>query len=231
MVFQKTLLLFLVLLPAVFSSDSAGAQGKPECYGVVRFATDSGRIKAIPYSYILMHNPLDFKILSDSSIVMTAGKGTDLHNSASGSYAKGNAPKFLFTPDTDFDFSARIKPSFDKQYDGGAVLVYSDTDNWAKILFQNTGTKLILGTSVVKNKITDDSYFNIPQNTEIYLRVRKTGRVYTFYTSQDGKEWSVVRDFVYSAPANMKIGFYSQSPVGSACKVEYTDIRYTGVKK
>ncbi|HXI00078.1 MAG TPA: DUF1349 domain-containing protein [Sphingobacteriaceae bacterium] len=234
MILIKSFLRFFILLPffgmtVVFLSDNARAQGQSKGNG--SYTADSGRIRDLPSPYILLDKPQEFKILSDNSLLMTAGKQTDLHNSASGSYSKGNAPKFLFTPHNDFDFSARIKPVFDNQYDGGAILVYTDRDNWAKILFQNTGSKLILGTSVVKNKVTDDSYFNIPNNREIYLRVKKSGIVYTFLASQDGKEWSVVRNFVYSKPKNIKIGFYSQSPMGSECKVEYADISYKGIKK
>ena len=185
----------------------------------------AGSIKAIP-PFVVVDKVKEIKAISDNSLVMIAGEKTDLHNPASGTSFFNNAPKLLFTPGNDFDFSAKVKPDFEGRYDGGAVLVYSDRDNWAKILFKFTGDKLILGNSVVKNKITDDSYFNIPQNREIYLRVRKVGRVFTFLTSQDGKQWDVVRDFVYHKPENMKIGFYSQSPVGKDCEVVYSEISY-----
>lgn len=187
----------------------------------------AGSIKAIP-PFVVVDKMKSIKILSDSALVLTAAEKTDLHNPASGTSFFNNAPKLLFTPAKDFDFSAKVKPDFDGRYDGGAVLIYSDRDNWAKILFQNTGDKLLLGNSVVRNKITDDSYFNIPQNKEIYLRVRKVGKVFTFLTSQDGKQWDVVRDFVYHKTENMMIGFYSQSPVGEDCEVEYSEIRFTG---
>lgn len=206
-------LLFLLLIPTLLKAQN------PEVY--------SGSIKAMP-PFIVIDKMKEVKILSDSALIMIAGEKTDLHNPASGTAFFNNAPKLLFTPAKDFDFSAKVKPDFDGRYDGGAVLVYSDKDNWAKILFQYTGDKLILGNSVVKNKITDDSYFNIPQNREIYLRVTKVGRVFTFLTSQNGKQWDVVRNFVYHKIENMMIGFYSQSPVGEDCAVEYSEIRYTG---
>ncbi|WP_411273039.1 DUF1349 domain-containing protein [Daejeonella sp.] len=186
-----------------------------------------GTLPGLP-PFVVVDKVKEFKILSSDALIMTAGEKTDLHNPASGTAFFNNAPKFLFTPDNDFDFSAKVKPDFEGRYDGGAILIYSDRDNWAKILFQNTGDKLLLGNSVVKNKVTDDSYFNIPQNREVYLRVRKVGRVFTFLTSQDGKQWDVVRDFVYHKTDNMMIGFYSQSPIGTDCEVEYSEIKYTG---
>ncbi|MEJ7780903.1 MAG: DUF1349 domain-containing protein [Daejeonella sp.] len=187
----------------------------------------AGTMKGLP-PFVVVDQPKEFKVLSENSLVMTAAQKTDLHNPASGTAFFNNAPKFLFTPARDFDFSAKIKSDFKGRYDGGAILIYSDVQNWAKILIQNTGDNLILGNSIVRNRITDDSYFNIPQNKEIYLRLRKAGRVFTFLTSQDGKQWDVVRDFVYHKTENMKIGFYSQSPVGPECRVEYSEIAYTG---
>ncbi len=187
-------------------------------------------VKAIPYPYTLLENPKEFKVLSDNDIVMTAGKETDLHNPANGSYFRHNAPKFLFTPDANFVFSARVKPSFENQYDGGAILLYSDSENWAKVLLQYIDNKPILGISVVKDKITDDAYF-IPQGKDVFLRITKTGKVFNFLTSPDGKEWTLIREFVYHKPEQLKIGFYSQSPVGNSCQVEFSDITYSGNKK
>ena len=209
--------LILFLFPAIVTAQTKDDPGK----------AIAGKIKSLP-PFIVIDGVKEFRVLSDEAVEMTADTKTDLHNPASGTAFFGNAAKFLFTPAKDFDFSAKVKPDFEDRYDGGAVLIYSDRDNWAKILFQYTGDKLILGNSVVKNKITDDSYFNIPQNKEIYLRVRKVGRVFTFLTSQDGKQWDVVRNFVYNKPENMKIGFYSQSPIGPDCKVVYSEIKYEG---
>src|SRR5689334_22849275 len=70
-------------------------------------------LESLPSPYTLVDEPKEFKILSKNSLLMTAGKETDLHNPANGSYIRHNAPKFLFTPDKDFDFSAFVKPQFD----------------------------------------------------------------------------------------------------------------------
>ena len=187
-------------------------------------------IKAIPHPYTLLENPNEFKVLSDNAIVMTAGKETDLHNPADGSYYRQNAPKFLFTPDANFVFSARVKPSFENQYDGGAILLYSDRENWAKVLLQYIDKKPILGISVVKDKVTDDAYF-IPPGKDVFLRIMKRGKVFNFLTSPDGKTWTVIREFVYHKPEQLRIGFYSQSPIGSSCRVEFADITYSGTKE
>ena len=216
--FMKTLLFISALcLPCLVASGQANSQSNIP-------------IKAIPYSYTLLENPKEFKVLSDNAIVMTAGKETDLHNPANGSYYRHNAPKFLFTPDANFVFSARVKPSFENQYDGGAILLYSDSENWAKVLLQYIDHKPVLGISVVKDQITDDAYF-IPHGKDVFLRVTKAGKVFNFLTSPDGKDWTVIREFVYHKPELLKIGFYAQSPVGNSCQVEFSDITYSGTKE
>jgi hypothetical protein len=215
---MKTLLFISALcLPCLVASGQANSQSNIP-------------IKAIPYSYTLLENPKEFKVLSDNAIVMTAGKETDLHNPANGSYYRHNAPKFLFTPDANFVFSARVKPSFENQYDGGAILLYSDSENWAKVLLQYIDHKPVLGISVVKDQITDDAYF-IPHGKDVFLRVTKAGKVFNFLTSPDGKDWTVIREFVYHKPELLKIGFYAQSPVGNSCQVEFSDITYSGTKE
>ena len=190
----------------------------------------SVNIKSIPNSCFLLDDVKSFKVLSDNSLHLEAGKQTDLHIPASGLYNRTNAPKFLFKPDDNFEFSAHIIPDFQGKYDGGALLVYTDKRNWAKILIQYTGTKYLLGMSVVRNKITDDAYYEIANQKHIFLKVTKHNKVFQFYSSLDGKSWNMMREFKYEHPENFKIGFYSQSPVGAGCKVEYSDIVYTKLK-
>ena len=216
--FMKTLLFLSVLcLPCLTVSGQASIKSNTP-------------IKAIPYPYTLLENPKEFKVIADNAIVLTAGKETDLHNPANGSYYRHNAPKFLFTPDPNFVFSARVEPSFENQYDGGAILLYSDSENWAKVLLEYMDNKPMLGISVIKDKITDDAYF-IPLGKDVFLRVTKVGKVFNFLTSPDGKEWTVIREFVYHKPEKLKIGFYAQSPIGNSCQVEFSDITYSGTKE
>lgn len=212
---KKLLSLFILCLPPFMVSCQPSTKS-------------NASLKAIPYPYTLLENPKEFKVLSDNAIIMTAGKETDLHNPANGSYFRHNAPKFLFTPDANFVFSAKVKPSFENQYDGGALLLYSDTENWAKVLLQYIDKKPVLGISVVKDKITDDAYF-IPPGKDVFLRITKTGKVFNFLTSPDGKTWTLIREFVYHKPDQVKIGFYSQSPIGNSCQVEYSDITYKSI--
>src|SRR5687767_12728987 len=89
----------------------------------------------------------------DDHVTFTAGKETDLYCFVDGNDYVNKVPKLLFTPHADCIFSASIKPDFKNVYVGGAILIYSDGGNWAKLLFEkhDNGT-LGLGASLVKGK-------------------------------------------------------------------------------
>jgi len=191
---------------------------------------DAFSIKAVPHSWKLWEGTVPVEIVSDSSFALTAGKGTDLHYPASGSFRHRNAPKVLFTPANSFELSARLQPRFGNRYDGGALLLYSDTTQWVKILFQWTGDKAILGMSVVKEGITDDSYYAALDSSKVYLKLKKTGDVCAFYMSANGITWNLTRQFVYKASPYTGLGFYVQSPVGTQCRVLFSEIHYTALR-
>lgn len=191
---------------------------------------DSIKLKAIPLPLFWIHNPKDYKILSDDAVSITAGNGTDLYTFVDGTYYTNNAPKLLFTPDTNFIFSARIKPAFNSIYDGGAIILYSDSLNWAKVLFEQLNEDTWgIGSSVVSDKRTDDSYHIHTYHKQVWVKLAKSGDIFNFYHSSDGKQWALVRTFHYDNPEKIKIGFYAQSPKGTECTVEFSDIRYKGV--
>lgn len=184
----------------------------------------------IPFALEWMGKQNVFKADSNQ-IVLTAGPKTDLYAFVDGSYYVNNAPKVLFTPDSNFIFSAKIKPDFKSVFDGGAILVYTDSLNWAKVLFEKhdditTG----LGVSLVRDRRGDDSYHPIPATDAVYVKVARSGRIFNFYYSLDGSSWKLLRTFPYEKVEGLKIGFYAQSPKGDECTVHFTDIEYSGKK-
>jgi regulation of enolase protein 1 (concanavalin A-like superfamily) len=210
--------LFIILFTSAFFNLSA--------------QTDAGlQINAISKPLSWDVKPLEYKTTANS-ITIKAGKETDLYSFVDASYYVNNAPKMLFTPDSGFVFSAKIKPAFKSLYDGGAILVYSDEGNWAKALFeQHNDGSFGLGVSLVEEKRGDDSYHAVKlEANEVSVKVARSGNVFCFYYATDGKTWKLLRTFPYRKFENMRIGFYAQSPKGENCTVEFLDIRYKGQK-
>ena len=183
-------------------------------------------VDSLPTALYLVDSAVAVKILSADAVQLTAGKGTDLHNPASGAFRKSNAPKLLFSPHQNFDLWVKVAPQFKNRYDGGAIILYSDRANWAKLLFQYTGSGYVTGMSVVKNYQTDDSYYPAPDTAALYLRLKKVKDVCSFYTSVNGQQWNLTRQFTYTLKEKTSAGFYAQSPVGNECAVLFSEIRY-----
>jgi uncharacterized protein len=187
-------------------------------------------IESIPYKLSWEGNPVTQKS-GKNNVTITAGKETDQYCFVDGNYYTNTAPKLLFTPDSNFVLTTKIVPQFKSVYDGGAILIYSDPSNWAKLLFEmNEDKTLALGSSIVRNKSGDDSYHIAVSSREVYVRLARSGKIFNFYYSLDGKKWNLLRTFPYSQFENMRIGFYAQSPKGESCTVEFNEIRYKGEK-
>jgi uncharacterized protein len=187
-------------------------------------------IQSIPAKQVWDKKPLQFAA-GKNNIRITAGKETDLYCFVDGNYYTNTAPKLLFTPDSNFVLTAKIIPDFKSVYDGGAILVYSDDSNWAKLLFEmNDDKTLALGSSLVKNRRGDDNYHTIIDKNEVFVRLARSGKIFNFYYSKDGSKWNLLRTFPYEKFDNLKIGFYAQSPKGESCTVQFNDITYKGEK-
>ncbi|RPD42836.1 DUF1349 domain-containing protein [Chitinophaga barathri] len=192
-------------------------------------ASDSLRLKAIPHPLSWNAQPAGVSIRSANAFSMKAAKGTDLYSFVDGSFYVHQVPMLLFKPDTAFIFSARIKPQFKALYDGAAILLYNDSSNWAKLLLEKMDDGSVsIGSSVVRNRVTDDNYHRSAPTGEIYLKAVRSGKIYCFYSSADGKTWNLLRTFSLSNPDSLRIGFYAQSPKGEGLTVEVTDLRYKG---
>jgi uncharacterized protein len=188
------------------------------------------RIDGIPFPLSWESMPLDFKV-SKNSISIKAGKETDFYSFVDGSFYITNAPKILFKPDSNFIFSAKIKPDFKSVYDGGALLIYADAENWAKVLFEMHEDKSVgLGVSVVDDKHGDDSYHGHLTGEAVFVKIARSGNIFNFYHSADGKTWTLTRTFPFDKKSDVRIGFYAQSPKGESCTVDFSEISYKGTK-
>ncbi|MGC4038984.1 MAG: DUF1349 domain-containing protein [Chitinophagaceae bacterium] len=183
-------------------------------------------ISGISKQWTWLNKAKEFKS-DQNSISITADKGTDQYVTLDGKYESHNAPKVFFTPDKDFIFSAKLNTPFDSLYDGGGIMLYADNGNYAKFLFEKADASTIMVTSsVVTQKQSDDNYHAVINAKEVYLKVATSGKTICFYYSADGKTWNIVRTFAFKQRAAMKLGFQAQSPLGPSCTVDFSEIQY-----
>ena len=96
-------------------------------------------------------------------------------------YNADNAPKLLFTPDSNFVLTASIKHSFAKKWDGGALVLKQDSLHWIKFCFERdyTGAKRVV--SVVTKDIYDDCNSLAIQSNRVFYKIAKAGKVIMLY--------------------------------------------------
>jgi regulation of enolase protein 1 (concanavalin A-like superfamily) len=202
----------------------AGAQAKDDAAGARTF-----RLDAIP---LALHTTLaaDRLTASGDSLALQAQHGTDLFASFDGRDVADNTARALFQPQGDFILSARVGAGFGKPYDGAALVVYADRTHWAKLLFEKskvTGHGVV--TSTVANGAGDDAQHARIDADSVYLKIARVKEMVVFYSSVDGKSWTMDRTFGFPSALPLQVGFSAQSPESDSYTGRYAQIRYRPV--
>ncbi len=180
-------------------------------------------IAAIPYPLESNTPPKQ----TAGALELTATKGTDLYANTDGTKLADHTARAMFTPVGDFIFSAKVSGSFKQAYEGGALIVYADAKNWAKLLFENPKTgKPGVSSTVSKGGIGDDAHHGLRGPGATYLKIARLKDMYVFYTSADGAVWNMVRTVGLPSATPVTIGFSVQSPMSPEFAAQFTDIRF-----
>jgi regulation of enolase protein 1 (concanavalin A-like superfamily) len=174
-------------------------------------------IPSIPHELIWENNPLHFEFTKGDLIIEAAEK-TDMFRDPNATYNTDNAPKLLFQADSNFVLTASIGHVFESKWDGGALVLKSDSAHWIKFCFEKdyTGAKRVV--SVVTKDISDDCNSISISSSKIYYKMAKASNVITLYYSLDQKSWFLVRHLQIDFKQPLWVGFLAQSPTGKAVK-------------
>lgn len=183
------------------------------------------KINAIPHPLTWENKPLNYSIKNDELIIV-AGEKTDMFRDPNVTYNTDNAPKLMFTADEDFVLTTAIDHSFSNKWDGGAIVLKSDSINWVKFCFEKDYTGAHRVVSVVTKNISDDSNSIEINSNKAFFKMAKAGNVITLYCSNDGSKWFLVRHLQFNARPGFKVGFLAQSPTGNKCEVKFSEINY-----
>jgi uncharacterized protein len=186
---------------------------------------DTLKISSIPHILTWYNSPLQYSIQNET-LTIVAGPKTDMFRDPNVTYNTDNAPKLLFKADTNFVFSTAIQHSFRNKWDGGAIVLIEDSLNWIKFCFEKdyTGAKRVV--SVVTKNSSDDCNSVKIKRKKIFYKIARAGNVITMYYSMNNKKWFLVRHLQFNNTKRLTIGFLAQSPTGTQCKVQFSDIRY-----
>jgi regulation of enolase protein 1 (concanavalin A-like superfamily) len=184
------------------------------------------RLNAVP-SVLTLDNPGMARVSGDR-LILTAPKGSDLYTSADGGHGTLTAPRVTFPADGDFIFSAKAEAPFAANYDGPGLVLWNGDDYWAKLLFERLDETHSVVSSSFATPISDNSYHTRLSGDvhAIWLKVVRAGRSVFFYTSLDGKDWQILRDFAVDPDRRLQVGFLSQSPLGEQFTATFSDIHF-----
>lgn len=163
-------------------------------------------------------------------LTLVAGAKTDMFRDPNVTYNTDNAPKLLFRPDSNFVLTVAIEHSFASKWDGGALVLKSDSLHWVKFCFEKDYTGAHRVVSVVTNNISDDCNSVSIRGNKVFYKIAKADNVITLYYSLDGQRWLLIRHFQFDAKPGFTAGFLAQSPTGQQCTVRFSNIRYRAVK-
>jgi len=197
--------------------------------GNISIPMDSTQLPSIPHHLSWENKPKSFSI-HDDGFTIEAGEKTDMFRDPNVAYNTDNAPKLLFAADSDFVLSCAIEHGFKNKWDGGAIVLKSDSLNWIKFCFEKdyTGAKRIV--SVVTKNISDDCNGPEMNAGKAFFKVAKAGHVITLYCSADGVKWLLIRHLQFEVKPGFNVGFLAQSPTGKNCTVSFSGIKYQAKK-
>jgi regulation of enolase protein 1 (concanavalin A-like superfamily) len=188
-------------------------------------AQKTDNLTAIPHKLFWENKPVSYSIVNNE-LTIVGGEKTDMFRDPNVTYNTDNAPKLLFKADEDFVFSAAIEHSFSNKWDGGAILIKSDSLNWVKFCFEKDYTGARRVVSVVTKNISDDCNSVEINGDKVVYKIAKAGNVVTLYYSIDAVKWFLVRHLQFDAKPGFHVGFLAQSPTGTRCEVKFSNIKY-----
>ena len=185
------------------------------------------RVDGIPRE-MQMYNTAAGIEIDGNTVTLTGGEGSRLYVDPTLSSRADSAPMLLFSPDETFMLSCKVSAGLNSVFDAGVLVLYADSDNWAKFCLEYSVEEKPILVSVVNNTLSDDCDHFVMDSNEMYMRISGLGGgVYGMHYSLDGKVWKFVRYFHMNTSKEVKVGFLSQSPRGNSCTTVFSDIKYS----
>ncbi len=183
-------------------------------------------LTAIPYATSISSEQGKL-VQQGQDLVITAYKGTDLFNDMFSGVNKDNAPRLLFQPKGDFIFSAKLSGKFAGKYDGGALIVYGDSNSYGKLTFERGHDGQQSLWSTVTSKRADDVQHRGIKSDSLYLKVARVGKMCFLYSSADGKTWDMLRSFTLDNSQDLQVGVMAQAPEAESFSLNVSEIRFS----
>lgn len=163
--------------------------------------------------------------VKDGKLVLKSNAKCDNFNDPNGKLSNNTAPVLLTKVQNNkpFTFSAKVTPTFKDKYDAGTMYIYLNQNWWFKFAFERDERSRTRAVTVRTNETSDDNNHDIIDKTSIYMKISSDTKTVGFYYSVDKKNWQLVRVFRNDYPAELWLGFSTQSPVGKGTTATFED--------
>jgi hypothetical protein len=182
-------------------------------------------IASLPHTLFWDNRPVSYSI-KGNTLTLVAGEKTDMFRDPNVTYNTDNAPKLLFKADENFVLTASIEHTFASKWDGGALVIKSDSLHWVKFCYEKDYTGARRVVSVVTKNVSDDCNSVELTANKVFYKIAKAGNVITLYYSVDDKSYYLVRHLQFDFDKEIHVGFLAQSPTGKTCEVKFGSIHY-----
>ncbi|NMB18988.1 MAG: DUF1349 domain-containing protein [Erysipelothrix sp.] len=167
--------------------------------------------------------------IKDGIVTITSDPETDLWSKTYYNNSEDNAPMLLHKTKEQFftfSFSLKIKPTY--EFDQAGIIIFEDSDNWAKCSAEFIDPeKQLLGSVVTNLGYSDWSTKDIPGDTEkIYYRLSRRESDFLFESSLDGANFEQMRIFhMHTVEEEVSFGIYIASPWDVRFDAEFSDLK------
>lgn len=182
-------------------------------------------IPGLQQSFEWVGKPVEVEF-GDRSIVMSATPQTDWFTDPETSQVVATASALVCSPKTEFTLATHVDVSFTSAFDAGALVLWSNTQSWAKLAFEYSPQSQPMIVSVVTRGESDDCNAVVIDSSSVWLRISGLGDAHAFHYSTDGEQWHFVRYFRLDTYGSVDVGFEVQSPLGGGCVARFSKISY-----
>jgi len=176
--------------------------------------------------YRWMNRP-KHSVVEKHRLIIETEPGTDFWQRTYYGFQNNNAPAFMQEVEGDFSFVVRTE--FEEswfKYDQCGLLLYIDSENWAKVSveFENDSISR-LGSVVTNLGYSDWATSDVPSDiSEMWYRVNRRGQDFYIENSVDGKNYKQMRMLhMHKESAKVQIGVYACSPLKSSFNAVFSE--------
>lgn len=174
-----------------------------------------------------IHPPKHSQV-TPGKIVIETDPGTDFWQRTYYGFRNDNAHGLLCAVEGDFSFTAMTRFDSKVRFDQCGILLYEDSDNWAKasIEFENDAFQR-LGSVVTNRGYSDWATTDIPASVKaMSYRLSRRGMDFCFECAGEGEPFKQMRIFhFWAGEGPVHVGLYACSPGQSRFHAEFTGMR------